>query len=414
VLPARGFACLLLAISGLSRAEPPGSDLRSLFEAGDWFKLRIVAERSGTPAFYKGAAACAFHDTRRAEEYFQRVIKSGTDSKQVFDAHGQLAHMYMRTGQYRKTYEHLSAMQRLNPEYSGLKGGLALFSALSQYPELSVARRQSSRLNMSHASHDFFIPVSVNGRSAAYGFDTGMNVSTMSEAEASRLGLQIHDASSSEFRDGASGNAVPVRFSILDRLSIGNTELQHVIFLVIPNDAMPFRELPADKQGFLGLPAFFALETMRWTSDHVMEVGFSSHRHRRSPNLCFQGATPLVEASFGGRSISAWLDTGNSKTYLTQRFAREFSEVVENRGTRATAVLRGVGGSTNVEVVRIPELTFAVDGSDLTLRPAEVLPAQNDADRHSYHIWLGMDVLGSARAVTIDFKSMTVAIEQHR
>jgi hypothetical protein len=65
-------------------------------------------------------------------------------------------------------------------------------------------------------------------------------------------------------------------------------------------------------------------------------------------------------------------------------------------------------------VVTIPEFTFAVGGSDLTLRPAEVLPAQNNVDRDSYHIWLGMDLLGPARAVMIDFKSMTLAIEQHR
>jgi hypothetical protein len=121
-----------------------------------------------------------------------------------------------------------------------------------------------------------------------------------------------------------------------------------------------------------------------------------------------------VEASFRGRSITAWLDTGSSKTYLTQRFVREFSGVVKNSGIRTTAVLRGVGGAANVEVVTIPEFTFAVGGSDLTLRPAEVLPAQNNVDRDSYHIWLGMDLLGPARAVMIDFKSMTLAIEQHR
>jgi hypothetical protein len=174
---------------------------------------------------------------------------------------------------------------------------------------------------------------------------------------------------------------------------------------------MPFRELPAGKQGILGLPVLLALETIRWTSDHVLEIGYSSRRHPWNPSLCFQAATPLVEASFEGRSITAWLDTGSSKSYLTQRFSREFPAFVETNGTSTTAVLRGVGGATKVEVVTIPEFTFAIAGSPLSVRPAEVLPSQKNVDRDFYHLWLGMDVLASAPAVVIDFKAMTVAIE---
>ena len=108
--------------------------------------------------------------------------------------------------------------------------------------------------------------------------------------------------------------------------------------------------------------------------------------------------------------MNAWLDTGNGKTYLTPRFAREFPEVVRDRGTRATAVLRGVGGAASLDVVRIPEFTLLVAGSNLKLRQPEVLPAQSGVDHDAYHVWLGMDIFESARAVTIDWKSMTVTV----
>ena len=152
-------------------------------------------------------------------------------------------------------------MQRLLPEISGLNSSLALFSKLSRYPELSAKARHVSDVRM---SDDFFIPLAVNGKPAKYGFDSGMDISFISEAEANRLRLPIHDVSAATLRDGASGNAVPIRFVVADRLTVGGVELRHVVFLVARNDAMPFVELPRDKQGILGLPVLVAFGTMRW------------------------------------------------------------------------------------------------------------------------------------------------------
>lgn len=407
----RSLTFVLFVNISLCVAQQSRPDLQSLIDSGDWFQLRSAVDRSETPDFYRGAVACAFHDIRRAEKHFQRVIKAGVDRKQSAEAHGQLAYMYLRTGQYKKTYEHLSAMQRLNPEAPGVNGALYLFSALNQYPELSVARRRFSRVKM---IGEFFIPLTVQGKSAAYGFDTGMNLSIMSESEASRLGLEIHDASSFELQDGASGKSVPIRFAILERLSIGGFELRHVAFSIIPSDAMPFREWPSDRQGILGLPVLLSLRTMRWTGDSTLEIGFPTPRRRPPPNLCFQAATPVAEGSYRGRKINVWIDTGASKSYLTQRFAREFPDVIKDVGTKNMVTLRGIGGAADVEVVTLSEFAFDIGGSTLTVRPIEVLAAQKNVDRAFYQMWLGMDVLGSVRSASIDFKAMAVKIEPPR
>jgi len=43
------------------------------------------------------------------------------------------------------------------------------------------------------------------------------------------------------------------------------------------------------------------------------------------------------------------------------------------------------------------------------LRPADVLLEQQNVDRNSHHVWLGMDLL-VGRRVVIDFRSMTVSV----
>ena len=400
---------LLLAISGCLAADRTDSELKSLFAAHDWFKLRDAVGRSAeAPAFYRGAVACAFNNVDDAERHFRAVVEAPGDGRQAADAHGLLAYAYMRSGRYRQTYTHLAAMQRLLPEVSGLNGSVALFSALSHYPELSAKARRLSDVRM---SDDFFIPVAVDGRPAKYGFDSGMDISFISEAEANRLGLPIHEVSASTLRDGASGNDVPVRFVVADRLTAGGFELRHVVFLVARNDAMPFVELPPDKQGILGIPVLVAFGTMRWNNDRVLRIGVDRDRRDvKHPNMCFQGGALVVEGTFRTQRITAWLDTGSGKTYLTQRFAQQFPDVID-AGKEASVRLRGVGGSTEVRVIAIPEIKFSVGGFDLALRPAQVLPKDERVDRDWYHVWLGMDLLGQAREVSLDFKALTFSLK---
>ncbi len=261
-------------------------------------------------------------------------------------------------------------------------------------------------------SDDFFIPLAVNGKPARYGFDSGMDISFISEAEANRLRLPIHDVSAASLQDGASGNDVPIRFVVADRLTVGGVELRHVVFLVTRNDAMPFVELPRDKQGILGLPVLVAFGTMRWTRDRVLRIGMDSDRSDTAhPNMCFQGVSLVVEGTFRTQQIDAWLDTGSGKSYLTQRFAHQFPDVIDADGKEASALLRGVGGSTEVRVVAVPEIKFSAGGADLVMRPAQVLPKDERVDRDWYHVWLGMDLLGTMREISLDFKSLTFSLK---
>jgi predicted aspartyl protease len=386
------------------------SELAALFASQDWFALRDAVERSpDSPAFYRGAVASAFNDVDAAERDFRAVIETPSDVQQAFQAHGLLAHAYMRTGRYRFTHAHLAAMQKLIPETSGLKAGVALFSALSRFQELSAKAGRPTDVQM---TEDFFIPVAVNGRPAKYGFDSGLDISLISETEANRLRLPIQGVAASTFQDGASGNEVPVRFVVADRLTVGGFELRHVAFLVARKDALPFVELPPDKQGILGIPALVAFGGLRWNGERVLGIGsYGSRRGGERPNMCFHGVTPLVEGMIGAQTINMWLDTGASRTYLTQRFAQRFPKVVEHGATQTSVRLRGVGGSTEVRVTELPELTLSVGGANLLLRPAQVLPKDERVDRDWYEVWLGMDLLGQRRAVTVDFKSLRLSLE---
>jgi predicted aspartyl protease len=399
----------LLAISGCLAADRTDSELKSLFAAQDWFKLRdAVGVSADAPALYRGAVACAFNNLVDAERHFRAVFEAPGDPQEAAEAHGLLAHAYMRCGRYRQTYAHLAAMQKLLPEVAGLNSSLALFSELSRYTELSSKAQRHADVQM---SGDFYIPVAVNGKPARSGFDSGMDISFISEAEANRLSLSIHQVGASSLLDGASGNDVPIRYAVADRLTVGDIELRHVVFLVARNDAMPFVELPRDKQGILGIPLLVAFGTMRWNRDRVLHLGTDRDRPDAKPNMCFHDVELLVEGTFHSQPISAWIDTGSSKTYLTQRFAHRFPDVTQLGEKGASVRLRGIGGSTDVKVITLPAISFRVGGADLAIRPAKVLPGDERVDREWYDIWLGMDLLGQMGEVSLDFKSLRFSLK---
>src|ERR1019366_7960865 len=101
----RRALCFLLAMSGCLAADRTDSELKSLFVAHDWFKLRDAVERSvDAPAFYRGAVACAFNSADDPERYFRTVVAAPGDAHQAAEAHGLLAYVYMRSGRYRQTY----------------------------------------------------------------------------------------------------------------------------------------------------------------------------------------------------------------------------------------------------------------------------------------------------------------------
>ncbi|MCX6625556.1 MAG: aspartyl protease family protein [Acidobacteria bacterium] len=390
-------------------ADQRDADLKLLFDTRQWFELRDAVEGTDAPAFYRGVVSCVFDDVRGAEKSFRSVIQLNPRSDESFHAHGLLASAHMRAGHYRRALSQLQAMQAINPGFGGLSGAVALFRALSRWPQPAVARRRFSEVRL---SDDMFIPVSVNGKPANYGFDSGMDLSVMSEAEARRLNLTIHDVAGSEFHDGASGNQVGIRFAIANRLVLGSFDLRNVTFLVVRNDAMPFVELPAEKQGIIGFPVLRAFGAVRWDTNGVLQIGFRPDPRIQKPNLCVpENSSPLVEGRVGSRKISVVLDTGSGRTFLTPRFARDFASVIEQTGKKDSTRLRGLGGSTEVEVLSLPEFRFHAGEFELVLRPAQVLPQDSRVDRNSYHVWLGMDVLGQARRVTLDFESRRFALE---
>jgi predicted aspartyl protease len=387
------------------------SELKSLYEAHQWFKLRDAVQATDAPAFYLGAVASVFNDIKQAEKSLQSVIKSAPQSEQAAEARELLINAYMRAALYRRALSETAQALSAKPNDSGLKNARALFSAFSQYPEQSVAEHRFSAIRYQMKDGNLFIPLEVNGKQASYIVDSGANFSLISEAEAKRLGLELRESSGATMGD-ASGAQIGFRIAVADRLTVGRMRLRHVPFFVMRDDQQPFVDLPSGERGIIGLPVLLAFQSVRWNREGKFEIGFAT---RATPplksNMCFEGAQPIVEAEFRQSKINLFLDTGATHTRVLPLFAREFTAFVNESGKKGSQRVTGVGGSVEVETMTLPELRLRISGPELVLKPAEVLLKETASDLRWSHVWIGMDMLNQARSVTLDFKSMTLALE---
>jgi len=383
-------------------------DLRSLYDAHRWFALRDTVRKTDAPLFYRGAVACVFNDVRQCEKKSKALIRSQPHSEQAHAAHSLLAGVYLRYGQYRKALSQVDEMLVLEPADSDAKSVRPLLAALSSSPDQSIGRRHSSRLSLHREGADFGVPVFINGTPATYTFDTGANLSLLSESEAKRLGLAVRDVESS--MEVMTGARVSLRIAIASEFTVGAFRLKHVAFLVFPDDQPPFNDLPMGERGIIGIPVLLAFQSFSWGSDGSFEISAPRRRLAHS-DLCFDGQIPVADVQFENRSLSFSLDTGAEVTYLYPPFAAAFPDLVKEQGKKESQKVTGVGSSAQVESSTLPKLQLGVGGIATILQPARILLAQTTAGSKLFDGNLGMDLLTQAQRTTLDFRSMTLTLQ---
>ena len=398
------FCSLLLIIFCIS-AHGDDASLKSLYDGHRWFELRDFVKRQGAPAFYQGAVGCAFNDLPRCENQFRAVFNSAPKSDEAVEAHRILASAYFTHGKYKKALAHVDGILALRPTDSDALNGRPVIVILAESPDQEiVGRRTTVELE------DRGLPFSINGVTATYWFDTGAELSVMTESEAKRFGLRIHPV---PIKVGdVNGTQVSTRIAIAEELSVGTVRLKNVAFLVFPDDQPPFNEQSPGSRGLIGIPVLLAFERFVWGADKKFEIGPEpSNKSVPEANLCFDGNHPVAQVRYDNRTLAFALDTGASNTDLYPPFAEAFPELIRSAVKTDSYKMEGVGGAKYMEAATLESLKFSIEGFPVTLKPAGVLlkPTSNPSKFFAGN--LGIDLLQQAHKTIFDFRAMTLTLQ---
>jgi hypothetical protein len=157
----------------------------------------------------------------------------------------------------------------------------------------------------------------------------------------------------------------------------------------------------ADDDGIIGLPVMLALETVRWGSDGMMDIGFpAGSLDVREANLAFAGDKILTAVGFGQRQLDLHLDTGSADTRLYPRFRYEHAAFLSSQKQTWT----------DSSGVLLPEMHLLIGHSERTLSPAHLMRENPEPNAARLHGSLGIDFITQASTVTLDFRAMQMTL----
>ena len=378
--------------------------LKQLYDAHQIFELRAAVEGHAVPAFYAGVVAAAFGEFQIGEQLLTQAVRNASDVVTANAARESLIGLYMLTGRSSAAVRVMDDLLTAAPTRTDVRNARAF---VARFSDQRVESRGAAEVECSATAEGIVLPVSINGKAVHWLMDTGFSNAALNESEARMLGLTV---SAGGVTGDMQGGTAPARTAVADRMTIGDTVLRDVPLIVYPDTQPPWNELPAGRRGALGLPIAVALQTIGWTTSHTCQIGAeNSVAAGPRANLAFDQASLVARARFGARPLDFVLDTGNQGgTQLWSRFARDFPALIRDEGRKTTKTVHQIGGAKQQDIVVLPEAHLAVGTFTAVLRPAEVFDKSVGDDVH--HGNMGMNVLGQAKAVTIDLRAMLLTL----
>ncbi len=257
-------------------------------------------------------------------------------------------------------------------------------------------------------------PVTINGQGPfRLVVDTGASDSTISPKLAQALGIEPAQGLSI-LVNGVTGSA-QLPSAVLQRIEAGS--------LLIENAHVPiiWSSIMADADGILGVAG---LHKERVLVDFEHDRVVISHSRGRGPTMGYYkiparrlpGGLMVVSARVGGIRADAVIDTGSERTLGNSALRQALHDRALRRGKVKDPVMTSVYGATaditDGEVQAAPVIELA----SISVSDVGVVYG----DFHIFQVWnlerrpaliLGMDVLGTVRAIEIDFAESELYVD---
>ncbi len=392
------------------------SRLRELEEKNRFFELRRELERAAPDGndvlYYRAVTAGRFGREKTAIIQLRAFLAAKPTPEIARKAHEEMAAALVRIGLYGEAAREWSEALLLTPQTDNQRAdnenSRVLYDSLRGVAPQTIEFGPDVPMDAQHnrvGSWD--VPVEVNGQKGEGIFDTGANISTLSESEAARLGLAVRETRA--YVGGSTEKKNPLRLAVAADLHFGPAHLRNVVFLVIADQALYVGPLKYQIRGILGLPVLRALRKVGISGQGRITIDRSPADASGNPNLFFDELTPIVEVQHGNRQLQMFLDTGANKSdlYPSFRVAMGEQELAKLKNKKQNTA--GAGGAIKLRTQIIPSLRIEILGRPVDIPNAGLRTSQPAGTPGLRDGVIGMDALSGG--FTIDFQTMQLQLE---
>jgi hypothetical protein len=404
------LALFLLWCSNLAAA-----DLDQLLQTHRFFELRRQLAQPGSESaetlFYRGVLECRFGQETSGIAKLQHVLTTNPSQAMARRSHEELAEAFERMGRYKESSEQLAEALRLTPkddsEYASNENDGLLMDSLSDVTPQRVDFGNDVPIRATrNPLGSWNVPVEVNRVPGQWIFDSGANLSTVTESEARRMGLSVVETKAYVY--GSTGVKNRMRLAFAKELQFGAARVQNVVLLVLPDASLNVG--PAHRyriSGILGVPVLRSLGSVGISKEGTVRIHDRQAAAPGAANLFFDGEDPFVEIGHDRHLLQMFIDTGANTTviYPSFRFALTREEIRRLQTKRERRA--GAGGSIQRQAQRLPALRLDLLDKPVDLKKVSLEP-EAPPNSHDDGV-IGMDALwGGFR---IDFEAMRLELD---
>lgn len=290
-------------------------------------------------------------------------------------------------------------------DYDDIKNSGIIWRALSRIPpqqtkisDLTVIPWKRDKAQL------MTIPVKVDGIINDFIFDTGANMSTISETYAEKLHLQVINC---EFSLGSSTSIKnKSSLAIAENLSIGDIVISNVVFLVLPDDKLSFPQINYKINGIIGFPVFNQLGEIRISQNGIIEIP-KQPGSREFKNLALDGLTPIISLTVNRNTLPFKFDSGAEASHFFQSYYKRYEESIKKTGKADTLSIGGAGGRIKYPAYVLNEVNVKTGNKLAILKKVKVITASED-NNDLFYGNIGQDFINHFGEMILNFKDMFV------
>ncbi|MGN6569276.1 MAG: retropepsin-like aspartic protease family protein, partial [Flavipsychrobacter sp.] len=370
---------LLFALPAGIAAAAPCDSLQQYLDEANYFKLRNALNNADCHATALFKSYCevfmynAFNQNPRSIELADSLLNIHDiklDDKQKASLLELLIDNYSKTYQYKKAAEsgdlivqkYAKAVENLDDVKNTNKIWHALADIAPQAVEqttdviVPIHKDVAALWNISVAAGDV---------TDDFIFDTGANISTVTESTAKHLGIKKLNVSFSV--SGMQGKDVESDLGVADSLKIGDITLRNVVFLIMPDESFNFPQINYTINGILGFPVINALKEVRISKKGTLEVPMAPS-HSDLNNLALDGLFPMISMVADNDTLVFHFDTGAKNSDLYSPYYKLHQKQIIKNGAHKDVTVGGAGGFVKIPSYELRNFKVHIGGQLAVIR----------------------------------------------
>ena len=322
----------------------------------------------------------------------------------------------MRQSNHARLYEYANAdavMKQILKDYAGLmpedevkdyRNTAVIWKALAGQPKQEITIGATTVLKMPRDKAGLTnLEVRQGELAVDFIFDTGANISTVTETTAAKLNMKMLDG---KVEVGTiTGAKIQSGLAICPEFFIGDIRIRNAVFLVFPDSALAFPQIGYQINGIIGFPVIEAFREIQITKNDEFIIPQKETAYHNQ-NMALDFLNPVI--NINGEHYT--FDTGATGTSLYKKYFLKHKDVVISNYQETGLQFGGAGGMLTKKGYNIA-FTTVIEGKRLTIKQVQLFTENiGDSESHFYGN-IGQDVIEQFQKMTINFDNMFIKFD---